>query len=159
MLTRIWKHRKISDRQFEGIRQVRCIDTGSSSLCFDTGVGTLTATASPVQSDLPGQEQLRVCVSSDYQKFADHFIPKTFNCYEKQQPRLEATVVELTANPAVDPALFVPPEGAKESVNCLGSIQMPKLISTPSPNLPPKPFQDTLVLMMLTVGITANRRT
>jgi TonB family protein len=93
-----------------------------------------------------------VCFYADYQKFGDRVLARSYECAEDKLPRLEARVVELTAAPATGPIFFTPPDGAKESVNCLTPIKHPTVVYYPDPKPPRTSGGRTLVVLNIVVG-------
>jgi len=147
-----WNSQK--DRVLDGIR-VHCLEDkpapslAGRAICFDKASGTVIAEVRPVQ--LGSQVGLRTCLRSDYQKFGDRVVARFYECAEGRHPRLEARIVELAAEAARDSALFAPPEGAKEWVNCLGSVTPPKVLAPQVPVLPGS-SGSALVMMSIVVG-------
>jgi TonB family protein len=145
-----WKSQR--DREVKGTG-VHCLENnlGPSAarwaVCFDKISGRLTAEISPHFGAARGE---RVCLHSDYQKFGEYVVARSYDCDEDKHPKIEARVVELAADLAQDPTLFVPPEGAKESVNCIGSVKPPKQVYGPDPT-PPRSFSGTNVVTMSVV--------
>jgi TonB family protein len=130
-----WKLEKIADRQLNGL-SARCLEIkagaySKSALCFDKTTGTIVADFIPSQSG--NRDGETVCFYKDYQKFGDRVIARSYECDEDKHPSVEAKLVELSAAPATDSTFFTPPEGAKESVNCLSPITPPKALYTPDP--------------------------
>ena len=146
-----WKPQKVEDHEVKGIN-MRCAETGTAALCFDKLNGTLTSQTTSVQRGT--RYEKRVCLYSGYQKFGEHLLAKSYLCYEHAKPRLEAQLVELTPNPALDPAMFTPMEGAKESVNCLGTVRPPKLVNSVTPPLPKMSRSGDTILMTVVVDTT-----
>jgi TonB family protein len=120
-------------------------------LCFDKETGTLMAEIRPSQVETGTGE--RVCVYSDYQKFGEYTFARSYECTEDKHLRLTARVVELVAEPAQEPALFSAPEGAKESVNCVGLVKPPQVVHRENPKAPGSFSGTTLVVVSLDVGI------
>jgi TonB family protein len=148
-----WKSQR--DREVKGT-SVHCLENsfGPSAsrwaLCFDKISGALTAEISPLRIGADRGE--RVCFHSDYQKFGKYMVARSYGCDEDKHPKLDARVVELAADLAQDPTLFVPPGGAKESVNCIGSVNLPKKVYGPDPT-PPGSFGGTnVVTISVAVG-------
>jgi TonB family protein len=117
-------------------------------LCFDKLTGLLSAEIDPLGTN-PGE---RVCFHSDYQKFGEYMVARSYECAEDKQLKIEARVTELAADSAQDPALFVPPEGAKESLNCLGSVMHPEQVYTSEPMPPHGVSGINVVTIGLVVG-------
>lgn len=107
---KLWTlNREVKDREVGG-SSARCIDKknqvpweGRLALCFDKISGTLTAEVGSLQV---GSLTERVCLYADYQKFGDRVLARSYECDEDKHPRLEARVVELLAEPALDPAFL-----------------------------------------------------
>src|SRR6266851_1294904 len=93
-----------------------------------------------------------VCFYNDYQKFGDRVLARSYECDEDKHPRIEARVDELTATPATGPTFFTPPDGAKESVNCLNPIKPPKEVYGSEPKPPRTSGGRTLVVLSIVVG-------
>lgn len=140
------------DREVNGVR-VRCVKNNldpSGALCFDKTSGMLAAVITSLKwGTLTGE---RECLYSDYQRFGAHVFARSYACNEDKHPMLEARIVELAAEPAPDRALFAPPDGAKESVNCLGVVKPPTVVYDPNPMPPRRSRGSTLVAMSLSVG-------
>jgi len=150
----VWKPRKISDRERKGLK-VRCVETDVESLCFDKTDGTL---AYQVTSRLWMYPRENACFYSDNQKFDGHLLARSYSCTENKKVTMEAKVVELGADSAPDQALFTPPEGAKESVNCLGHVQPPKMVRGIQPILPRPSHGEDLVVISMLVGTDGKPR-
>jgi periplasmic protein TonB len=58
----------------------------------------------------------------------------------------------LAAAPAIESTFFTPPEGAKESVNCLSPVKHPTLVYNPDPKPPRTSDGRTLVVLNIVVG-------
>ncbi len=150
-----WKPQKIGDRELNG-HSVRCIETEAnpwgarSVLCFDKISGTINAHMSP--SELGNRAREMVCFYDDYEKFGDRVLARSYECGKDKHPILEARVVELTAEPATGSAFFTPPDGAKESVNCLSPIKSPTAVYDPDPERPRTSGGQTPVVINMVVG-------
>lgn len=135
---------------------MRCLETnpnpwgGKWALCFDKVSGTITAEVGPFQ--LATRIGETVCFYDDYQRFGDRLLARSYECDKDKRPILEARVVELAAAPATDPTFFTPPDGAKESVNCLSPINHPTAVHTPEPKPPRTSGGRTLVVLTSIVG-------
>lgn len=150
------KPRRVEDRESSGLI-VRCVETGeTAALCFDKGAGTLTSEGK--LDHRGGLTRKRACVYSDYQKFGDHLLGKSYDCYENGKPTLEAKIVEFAVEPALDPSLFTALEGATESVNCLESVQLPILTSGEGPPPPRRTPRDVTVGLSVVVGTDGRPR-
>jgi TonB family protein len=147
----VWNQQR--DREVEGI-SAHCVENHSSTstatwaLCFEKVAGTLIAESNPSLFGAGTGE--RVCLYSDYQKFGDHTFAKSYACTEGKQPRLTARIVELAAETPQDPTLFTPPEGAKESANCLSRTKPPMAVHTVEV-IPPQKFDHSVVVVMSVV--------
>jgi TonB family protein len=148
-----WKSSK--DREVNGVT-VRCLERENdlgfsvtkSALCFDKTKGTLAIEFRPwVRGSRVGE---RVCSYSHYQKFGDRLFATSYECYDDKHPTLQARIVELAAAPSTDSTLFEKPEGAKESVNCLDSIEPPKQLYAPEPRSP-ESFSGTILVFVSSV--------
>jgi TonB family protein len=144
-----WKAKKIEDRELKGLN-VRCLETGTSALCFDKSTGLLTFEFQPSQSgDRTGQ---RICSYVDYRKFGEHLIPGSYYCADGKQLKIETKVVELVTEPAPDLTQFTPPEGAKESVNCLSPVRLPVAVRSEPPAPPRRATKGETVVLSLVIG-------
>jgi len=150
-----WKARRVGDREVKG-RSIRCLETNAdprgakSALCFDKSSGVLQVEITPV--DVESRIADKACFFADYQKFGDRILARSYECDEDRHPRLNARVIELETEPAPDPALFMPLDGGKESVNCFSMIKAPIPIHTQEPTLLPSILGRNLVVMSLVVG-------
>jgi TonB family protein len=124
---------------------------GKSALCFDNSNGTLVVEVTPFRTATRIAD--KTCYLADYQKFGDRLFARSYECDEDRRPRLEANVVELVAEPAPDPALFAPLEGAKELVNCLTVIKPPRAVRQAEPIGPGPGHGPVLVVMSVVVGV------
>lgn len=149
-----WKSGK--DHDINGIR-VHCLENSLSAkweACFETASGTLYAELSP--SYPPTEGDKRVCLHSDYQKFGEYTVARSYECQDGRHRKLQARVVDLATYTTQDPTLFVPPEGAKESTNCLGASKPPAVIHRVDPSTP-RAFSGTnVVTINVVVGIDGN---
>ena len=143
-----WKPEKIENRKLNG-SGVRCVETepevrigvpstvpregvsGVSALCFDRTSGLLAVEVEP--SETANGAADRSCFLSDYQKFGDRLLARSYECAEDGRRRLEARIVELVAETQADPNLFAPPNGAKESTSCPDPIRQPRVVHQPEP--------------------------
>lgn len=153
-----WKPQKVEDRKLKGL-SARCIEVkptpwgAKSALCFDKISGTITAVVSP-SHQMGTRDGEMVCFYADYQQFGDRVLARSYECDEDKHPTLKAKVIELAAEPATDPAFFAPPDGAKESVNCLSPIKPPTAVYQPDPKTTqiPRPGERSLVVIKIVVG-------
>jgi TonB family protein len=150
-----WKPQKLEDRELGG-HKARCVEPsalpsgGESALCFDKINGRINAHMSP--SELGNRTGEIVCFYDDYEKFGDRVLARSYECGKDKHPILEARVVELTAEPATGAAFFTPPDGAKESVNCLSPIKSPTAVYDPDPERPRTSGGQTPVVINMVVG-------
>lgn len=148
-----WKSRKEAE---DNGTDVRCLESNfkslaKSELCFDKISGVLKAEITPLL--VGGLRGERTCMHFDYQKFGEFMVARAHECDENKEPKIKAKVSQLTADPAQDSTLFVPPEGAKESLNCLSSIRPPKQVYAPEPTPPPHFTGSNMVTVSIDVGI------
>ena len=150
-----WRPQRLENREVNGI-SARCLETASSpntSACFDKTTGMLISETTLSHA---ARAQM-VCSYADYEKFGDHVLARSYACSADGHREIEARVLELTGDPTPDPGLFVLPEGARESVNCLSSVP-PKPVYAPDPT-PPRHFSgSTMVMMSIAVGIDGTPR-
>ncbi|MGA9968202.1 MAG: energy transducer TonB [Terriglobales bacterium] len=150
-----WKPQKVEDRELNG-RSMRCLETnpnpwgGRSALSFDKISGAITAEVRPFQVGTRIGET--VCFYNDYEKFGDRLLARSYECDKDKRRILEATVIESAAASPAGEAFFTPPDGAKESVNCLGPVKPPKAVHAPAPDAPRTSGGQALVVMDITVG-------
>jgi TonB family protein len=154
---KLWNsNRTVEDREVKG-SNARCVESRDpwgrthGALCFDKTSGTVVAEVQPLLVPTPAE---RVCFYSDYQKFGDRVFARSYECDVDNHPKLQARIVELAADPAPNPAFFAPLDGAKESVNCLGTVKMPTPVYSPNPTAPrgaPR-GSTTRVMMSIIVG-------
>jgi TonB family protein len=151
----VWKPGNIEDRKIKGL-DVRCLETtpdhrgAISALCFDKSSGALVVQVSPLQVETRIADN--TCFFADYQEFGNRVLARSYECHEDKHPKLQARIVELVVEPTPDPAMFVPLEGGKESVNCLSGMKPPKATHQQSPSPPNTSHGRNLVLMSLIVG-------
>jgi TonB family protein len=162
-----WKPEKIENRKLNGL-SARCVETepevragfhvatsrdsGSvgevSALCFDRSSGVLVAEIEPVHM-VNGIGDTS-CLFSDYQKFGDRVLARSYECVEDGHPRLEARIVELVAEPNPDPELFARPNGARESTRCPDPIRPPRVVHQAEPDTP---VGSGVVAITMSIGI------
>jgi len=134
-----WKADKVEDREIRS-SPARCLETkadaqGSrSALCFAKDKGVLLVKAFP--TEVRGKIVESTCEYREYEEFGGKIFPRQIFCFEAQKPVFEENVVELATAPGPDPAMFLPPTGATESLHCQGVITPPKPTDTPDPELP-----------------------
>lgn len=129
-----WEPQKLKNREVNGI-SARCLETAPDSetlaACFDKTTGVLISETT--LSHLPRAEM--VCSFADYEKFGDRVFARSYACDAGGHRVIEARVLELTADPTPDPRLFVRPDGAKESEDCLTPKEAPRVLHTEDPGL------------------------
>lgn len=125
---------KIIDRT-SGSWALRCIVGhddgfgGRQELCFDKSGGQLVAEAVPFISQ--GGELVTRCAFTDFQKLGNTLFPKSIQCFEGERQVLDARVVQLTFQEAIDKAIFAAIPGAKEFPNCPVQLKNPEAIDRP----------------------------
>jgi TonB family protein len=144
-----WPSRKLEDRESNGL-SVRCVESGVRALCFDKIVGTLISESTLVRTGEAYRKS--ICVYSDYEKFGERLLAKSYVCSENKKPTIEARILEFTVQPAFEASLFTAPEGARESVNCLDSVQLPRVLYSENPPPPRRAPDGTMVFLSVTVG-------
>lgn len=147
-----WKPWKLENREVNGV-SARCLETApspnTSAACFDQ-----TTAALILESTLSYAARAQmVCSYADYEKFGDRVFARFHACDVGGHRKIEARVLELTVDPTPDPALFLPPDGAKESESCLAGKRGPTLLHGESPSLPRGTKHGGTVVMSLVVGI------
>lgn len=124
---------------------------GKSALCFNKVDGTLAAEVQPLR--VAGKFADEDCVFSDYQKFSDRWVARSYQCYEDGQTKLQAKIDEIIPESAPDASLFAPLDGAKESVNCLGPVKPGALVDQVTPRSPASAsIRNALVVIDAEVG-------
>ncbi len=93
--------------------------------CYEKKSGVLLERVSP-------ERRLRnvvhtACDYGTFRKFGDYDFPHNVVCFEDRHKKISASVVELTLEPPLDPALFDPPVGAVELGQCSGKREPPRL--------------------------------
>jgi TonB family protein len=91
--------------------------------CFEKKSGVLLERVSP-------EKRLRnvvrtACDYGTFRKFGDYTFPREVVCFEDRHKKISASVVELSVEPPLDPALFDPPAGAIEVGQCSGKREPP----------------------------------
>lgn len=152
------KWRSAKDREFNGVN-LRCVeqknDLGSWALCF-AKVDRAVA-AEPRPWALSSHIGDRACSYSDYQKYGDRIFPTSYECGEGKQLILQARIGELSALSSQESQLFTPPNGAKESLNCLDPIQPPRALSSTELPPPTQSFSGTIIVSVSTTVGTDGR--
>ena len=95
---------------------MRCLEADGSSLCFNEANGTLAYEVQTVSVGLHLGK--RACSYSDYQKFGDHLVARSYACTEDRQPTIEARIVDLAADPTPCPGA-VPTAGRGKRIGKL----------------------------------------
>jgi hypothetical protein len=93
--------------------------------CFEKKSGVLLERVDP-------EKRLRnivrsTCDYGTFRKFGDYVFPREVICFEDRHKKISASVVELSLEPPLDPALFDPPAGAIELGQCSGKREPPRL--------------------------------
>ncbi len=134
-----------------------------SVFCFDRKSGVLMGRIFPEVRLGNTVNQSRDYGS--FQKFGDFWFPRQIESREDRHKQLEVNVVELSAEPSPDPALFTPPPGALELGRCSDKLQLPVATFAPNSNLPLRldldddsPVTLTLSLVVDTKGKPQNVR-
>jgi TonB family protein len=79
------------------------------------------------------------CHYNQFWKFGNYWVPHEVVCFMDGRQRMEVRVVDLSAEPSPETALFTPPAGAVEIGDCSVTPEPPKAIfapGAPSPDLP-----------------------
>jgi TonB family protein len=105
-----------------------------SAFCFDKQSGALVEKISP--EALRNRAADYACQYGAFRKFGDYLFPCEMACFLDRHRKLEAKIVELSAEPSPDAALFTPPAGAIEMGNCSMKPEPPHPVSTPDPRFP-----------------------
>lgn len=151
-----WKPKGIEDRA-SGSWPLRCIETsldpmgGLSELCFDKSNGQLVAQSSPAHSER-SQTVESTCTYAGYQRLGERLFPWLIQCSVDREPRSEAKVIELNFESSPDAALFEPPLGGRESVNCQQVRIAPRLVYKPhlsNPGLGPNPRNPVILSVLI----------
>lgn len=156
-----WTADKVEDREIRSLA-ARCIATkadsqGSrSALCFSKDKGTLVAKAVP--REIQGRIVESTCEYRDYQEFAGKIFPRQILCFDALKPVFDETILELSAEPSRDPALFSPPPGATKSANCQGVVRPPTPVYAPDPDLPERKTPKNPVVLGLSVAVDGSAR-
>jgi TonB family protein len=131
------------------------------AFCFDKESKVLVETIAP---QLVGERGVAdySCSYDDFRKFGSYWFPRAMSCLQEGHRKMDAKVIELSAAPSPDAALFTPPAEAVEIGNCSTNSVPPKAVSTPDP-MPPlgmRDHQSTVVLWMVvdTKGKAQNLR-
>jgi TonB family protein len=72
-------------------------------------------------------------------------------CFEDKHRKIEAQVLELSADSSPDSSLFIPPPGASELGICSGTSAPPVATMSPEPGFPTGTRQDSSVVLSLIV--------
>ncbi|HEY6251072.1 MAG TPA: hypothetical protein VI685_14010, partial [Candidatus Angelobacter sp.] len=133
----LWKSGKLEEKSWHG-QALRCVVTGvypgANAFCVDKVTGALAAEVESVKDEERSVNE--ICEYSDYQRFGEKMFPHLVRCLDDNKLKLEIRVAELETANNLSAELFAPLDGAKESFNCRGIIQVPKPISSPDPSLP-----------------------
>ncbi len=101
------------------------IQTLQFVFCFEKRTGALLERAYPEKR--PRNVVLASCDYGTFRKFGDYAFPREVICYEDRHKKIAASVVELSLEPPMDPALFDPPAGSIELGLCSGKSERPSL--------------------------------
>ncbi len=105
-----------------------------SAFCFDKRSGGLVEKISP--EPLRNRAADYACQYGAFQKFGNYSFPREIDCFLNGHQKLQVNIVDLSAEPSPDTALFTPPAGAIETGNCSVKTEPPKPVSTPDPRFP-----------------------
>jgi len=105
-----------------------------SAFGFDKKSGVLLETIVP--ESRPANVVERSCDYALFRKFGDYWFPHEIACFEDRHRKLDAKVVDLSLQPAPDPALFTPTPGAIELGRCLAKPHPPRAVQAPNPEWP-----------------------
>ncbi len=105
-----------------------------SAFCFDKRSGALVEKISP--EPLRNRAADYACQYDAFRKFGNYSFPREMDCFLDGHRKLQVNIVELSAEPSPDAALFTPPAGAIEMGNCSVKPEPPKPVSTPDPRFP-----------------------
>jgi hypothetical protein len=152
-----WKTDKIEESQSQSA-VVTCVISkpnpigGKSAYCFDKGTGFLLKEVTPYDAESGIKDD--TCLFGDYEKFVDKMMPRSVLCLRDQKESWRANL-ELTAPPNPSAEAFVPPVGAKESVNCLDApVVAPHPTYTPDPAFPKGVSENSyLAVLWMVVGV------
>ncbi len=93
--------------------------------CFGKKSGVLLERIDPEKR--PRNLVNSICEYGTFRKFGDYTFPREARCFEDRHKKISASVVELSLEPPMDPALFDPPAGAIEVGRCFGKREAPSL--------------------------------
>jgi TonB family protein len=120
------------------------------AFCFDKKSGAILETVSP--EIRPISSVAYSCVYGKFRKFGDSWFPREMACFEDQHRKIEGQVVDLSAEPSPDAALFNPPAGARELGRCAGTSVPPVQTLSPQPGFPSGGYsEDSTVALSLIV--------
>jgi TonB family protein len=105
-----------------------------SAFCFDKRSGGLVEKISP--EPLRNRAADYACQYGAFRKFGNYAFPREMDCFLDGHRKLQVNIVELSAEPSPDTALFTPPAGAIEMGNCSVKPEPPSPVSTPDPRFP-----------------------
>jgi len=120
-----------------------------SAFCFDNKKGLLLEKILPEVR--PRNVVAYSCDYNSFHKVLNHWFPYEMTCYEDRHRKLSAKVVDLSPEPAPDPALFIPPQGAIELGNCPATLKPPRAVSAPEPTPPSGSHQGSEVVLSVVV--------
>jgi hypothetical protein len=97
-----------------------------SVFCFEEQSGVL------LQKVFPAARPLNLvffsCEYGSFRSFQKYLFPREVACFEDQHKAISANVIDLSAAPDLDPALFDRPPGAVEIPECSGQLTPPYLV-------------------------------
>ena len=99
------------------------IDGRPFVFCFEKKSGVLLEKISPEKR--PRNMVSFSCEYGSFRPFGGYAFPRDVLCLEDRHKIISATVVELSIEPPLDPALFTPPPGAIELGQCSGKAVPP----------------------------------
>jgi len=119
--------------------------------CFDQKSGALLAKLSP--QFRPKMTDYS-CFYGIFRKFESSWFPREMACFENKQRKVEAQVIELSADSSPNPSLFIPPPGAIELGQCFGTPSPPVAAPlNPEPDLPRDSKQNSFVVLSMIVNM------
>jgi len=127
------------------------------AFCFDKKSGILIETAVPELRPTKLAETIRpvehTCSYGSFKRFRNFLFPREVECEEDGHKEISIKITSLVEEPSPDPALFTPPEGAMEDVNCHGVLVPPKSVMIPPPGRPRPSQEPTKIFVKLTVDV------
>jgi TonB family protein len=127
-----------------------------SAFCFDKRSGGLVEKISP--EPLRNRAADYACQYGAFQEFGNYSFPREIDCFLDGHRKLQVNIVELSAEPSPNTALFTPPAGAIEMGNCSVKPEPPRPVSTPDPRFP-MGSRDHSAMVTLSLIIDAKGKT